>query len=76
MNWFGRAKEFCLVSLDFNLPVIGVSAAGGSAVSRDAELPLWILRVVPAFSFTAVIPWPVTEAYFRSYDLKIVTNAA
>lgn len=63
-------KEFCPNSVDLNLRVTGVSAAGGSAVSRDAELPLWILRVVPAFSFTAVIPWPVAEAYFGIYYLK------
>lgn len=53
--------------MDLNLRVTGVSAAGDSAVSRDAELPLWILRVVPAFSFTAVIPWPIAEEYFRLY---------
>lgn len=63
-------KGFCPISVDFNLRVTGSSAAGGSAVSRDAELPLWILRVVPAFSFTAVIPWPVSEAYLRLYGLK------
>lgn len=42
--------------MNLNLRVIGVSAAGDSAVSEDAELVLRIPRVDPAFSFTAVIP--------------------
>lgn len=63
--------QFCPISMTLNLRITGVSAVGGSAVSKDAELVWWIPRVVPAFSFTAVIPWPAAEAYFRLYDLKM-----
>lgn len=71
MNWINLAvSKVSEISVNLNLRVSDVSAAGCSAASEDAELAWWIPRVVPAFSFTAVIPWPAAKMHFRWYDVK------